>query len=471
MVAKLRIPETAVEMQEMMDDPKVAAQIIEAGQWSEFTRAYAKATDERGEMAELIRNSVAVAMEGHDEIVNRVDSRVNETVKKILGEHGVNAAQRPQLGTPEFNVRIAPGGAGARMNAAYNPLAIGKQMDDIGFQTIGEFVRTGWHKNQNPDRDKLDKMKSVMNTFSGVEPSAGGFLIPESMRAEILEIALAEAIVRSRATVITLTNPTQLVPFVDATTNVGSVMGGFVFYWTPEQGTIQMSTAKFGRTKLEANKLVGGSAVPNELWSDAPALTSWIMNALPKGIAFYEDLAFFTGSGVGEPVGFLNPANKALISIPKESGQSAKTILTANILKMYSRMLPSSLENAVWIVNQTTFPQLMSLTIDVGTGGAPVMLMDIRSAPNITMLGRPVIFTEKVPALGSAGDINFVDLSYYLVGDRQAVSVETSEHARFETDETLLRVIERVDGRPWIQSPIQPLNGDPLSPFLQLGAR
>ncbi len=60
----------------------------------------------------------------------------------------------------------------------------------------------------------------------------------------------------------------------------------------------------------------------------------------------------------------------------------------------------------------------------------------------------------------------FVDLSYYLVGDRQAVSLDFSEHSRFMNDETELRLISRVDGRPWIQSALTPLNGDTLSPFV-----
>ncbi len=265
---------------------------------------------------------------------------------------------------------------------------------------------------------------------------------------------------------ITLTNLTQLVPYVDSTTNVGSVFGGMIFYWTPESGDITLTNAKFGRTKLEANKLTGGAAVPNELWSDAPALTSWLMQAVPQGIAFYEDLAFLTGPGGGQPLGVLN--SDALVVVDPKDGQALNSIITGNVLEMFSRMLPTSLGRAVWLANQTCFEALMTLTIDVGTGGAPIALVNINATPNMTMLGRPLILTEKLPAIGFEGCLCFIDFSYYLIGDRQAVSMETSEHARFLNDETLLRVIERVDGRPWIQNAFQPLNGDPISPFVAL---
>jgi HK97 family phage major capsid protein len=193
------------------------------------------------------------------------------------------------------------------------------------------------------------------------------------------------------------------------------------------------------------------------------------MRSAPQGINFTEDVAFITGSGVGEPLGVQN--SLALLTVTKETNQVAATVVTENILKAYARMLPQSIAGSVWLANPTTFPQLMTLSIAVGTGGAPVSLVDIHASPNLTMLGRPLILTEKVPALGSAGDIGLYDFGFYLIGDRQAVSLESSEHSRFMNDETEVKLILRVDGRPWIQSALTPKNGDSLSPFVVLGAR
>ncbi len=242
-----------------------------------------------------------------------------------------------------------------------------------------------------------------------------------------------------------------------------------IFFWTEESATLTVKEAKFGRIKLEANKLTGLSAIPNELWADAPALSSFLMQAIPKGLAFYEDTAFFSGTGAGEPLGFLN--SPAVISVTKDTGQAANTITLDNVLNVFSRMLPSSQGRAVWFANQDTFKELMTLSLPVGTGGAPVALIDIRTGPLMSMLGRPLIITEKVPTLGTAGDLTFADLSYYLIGDRQAVSLETSEHVYFASDETALRIIERVDGRPWIQSAMTPLNGSTVSPFVKIAVR
>ena len=459
MATKLAVPQTAAEMQQMMDDPKIAAQIIEAGQWTEFNRAYAKATDERGEMADLVRQSVEAAMQGTSAIENKVAETARTTIETMLKEHGVN---RPTLGKPDGM------GTGAKASASYNPVAPGAALDDIGFVNLGDYARSVFDKTNRPD-PRMDKVHEVMNAYSSTDPASAGTLVPEEFRSQIYELALEGAVVRPRASVITMTGGSISLPYVDVTTHVGSFFGGMTFNWTPEGGTITASEAKFGRVKLEANKLTGGARVPNELWNDAPALNSWLMRSAPAGINFTEDVAFITGNGVGQPLGVQN--SPAVISVTKETNQVAATIVTENILKMYARVVPQSLGNTVWLANPTTFPQLMTLSIAVGTGGAPVSLVNIHASPTMTMLGRPLVLTEKVPALGAAGDIGLYDFGFYLIGDRQAVSLESSEHSRFMNDETELRLILRVDGRPWIQSALTPTNGDSLSPFVILGAR
>jgi HK97 family phage major capsid protein len=462
---KIEIPEGVDELEELMNDQGKVGEIQAAGQFPALIKAYAKATDDRGSIADQVAEQVKANLAGQEQIGASIKAQVKDAFGEFMTDHGV-PKRPPMLGPGD-----APSGgpSGAAANAAYNPTAPGIAMNDLGFVNIGDFAKTIWHKNPAPDMEKLNKVKEVQNAYSSIDPALGGFLIPEEQRSEILQLALEKSIVRPLATVITMSSLTQLMPFVDSTTNVGSVMGGMIFYWTDEAEELIATEAKFGRVKLEANKLTGLAAIPNELWADAPALSSFLMQAVPKGLAFYEDTAFISGTGTGEPLGFLN--SPAIIAITKESEQLADTIVLNNVLNMFARMIPGSHDRAVWITNQNTFKELMTLSIPVGTGGAPVALVDIRSAPLMTMLGRPLIISEKVPTLGDQGDLVFVDLSYYLIGDRQAVSLETSEHVYFTTDRTALRVKERVDGRPWIQSAFQPANGDTVSPFVAIEAR
>ena len=43
-----------------------------------------------------------------------------------------------------------------------------------------------------------------------------------------------------------------------------------------------------------------------------------------------------------------------------------------------------------------------------------------------TLIGRPLIFSEHLAALGTVGDILLADFSYYLIRDRMAMTMDAS---------------------------------------------
>lgn len=363
---------------------------------------------------------------------------------------------------------------GAAFEAAYRPE---DRFSSIGeyLQAIKEEARPSNVRNRKELLQKLENVRSFQDSFASEDPGAGGFLIPEIMRSELLQLAIEDSIVRSRATVIPMSTLRVPIPTVDDTSHVSSLFGGITFSWTEESGSLTESQAKFGKVTLDAKKLTGFFKVPNELLADAPAFSGWFDTRIPAGLAWSEDVAFMTANGAGTPQGFIScPAS---VSVAAQAGQSAATIVWENIVGMYAQMLPTSLKNAVWVAAIDTFPELATMALSVGTGGGPVWMGGLTTpgsdAPPMTILGRPVIFTEKVPALGTTGDISFVDLGYYLIGDRQSVEVSASEHAFFQNDQTAYKIIERVDGRPWLQSPLTPHNGSSkkLSAFVQLATR
>src|SRR5581483_11754616 len=102
--------------------------------------------------------------------------------------------------------------------------------------------------------NKLMRIQEMQNSFSSEEPGAGGFLIPEIMRSEMLQLALEESIVRSKATVIPMSTLRVPVPTVDDTSHVSSLFGGVTYYWTEEAASLTESTATFGKVVLDAKK-------------------------------------------------------------------------------------------------------------------------------------------------------------------------------------------------------------------------
>lgn len=445
---RITIPTSQAELEAMLGDSK---------------RMQAVFSGKNGEFGEFITNYARSVHNRDLSIATQVQEQVDKVLANMLRAGELDGGiERPNL-TPA---------AGSARNSLHNPRAMGAVLDRE-FANSADYFKTIWHNNSSRTADTQAKLQRVRNAFSSNVPSEGGFLIPETLRSELLTISLELSIVRSRARVIPMESLRVPFPAIDSTSNVSSVYGGVVGYWTEEGAALQASQAAFSRVVLDAKKLTAYTEVPNELISDSLiSFQAFLDQIFPEALGFYEDDAFLNGSGVGEPLGALAAGNNASIVVAKESGQPADSIVWENIVRMYARMLPGSLARAVWIVPPNAFPELATMALSVGTGGSAIWLNNGVEGPPMTILGRPVIVSEKVPPLGDEGDISFVDFGFYLIGDRQAMSATSSEHYKFGNDMTAYRIIERVDGQPWLQSPITPRNnGDTLSPFVRLAAR
>jgi HK97 family phage major capsid protein len=163
-----------------------------------------------------------------------------------------------------------------------------------------------------------------------------------------------------------------------------------------------------------------------------------------------------------------------LVSVPKETGQPATTIVTENVLKMASRMYAPSYRNAVWLIAQDAMPQIGALAIVVGTGGAPVFIADIKNPLGASLSGRPIIWSPHCQTLGTTGDIILADLGQYITITKAGIGMETatSIHVKFIYDETAFRFVVRFDGQPWWASARTPKHGtNTVSPFVALATR
>lgn len=339
--------------------------------------------------------------------------------------------------------------------------------------TMSNFFQTALSQPTQLSPERRALREEIMN-YSSTTGEGGGFLIPEEWRSEIFSgPALAEVVVRPRATVIPMGSNTLHFPAVDFTTEVGEILGGIICYWMDESGTIPDTSAAFAQIELVARRLAGAAVVPNDTLKDAGALDTWLRTMLPKAVREFEDRHFLKGNGVKKPLGALTNHN-AMIVAGDESGQSSG-ITWNNVLSMFSRTLPESYDRAIWVATPDAIPEIFTMALPVGTGGSAVMIAPGAGdqAPHMTLLGRPIVWSRKAPAtLGTQGDLSLVDLSYYAIGDRQDVRLDTSEHARFLQDDTVFKVIERVDGQPLLLSPLTPENGGPtLSGFVQLETR
>jgi len=308
-------------------------------------------------------------------------------------------------------------------------------------------------------------------------PSDGGFLVQQDFSSEILADVMKTGQLYDKVRKVQISGNANSIKIngIDETSRATTRSGGILGYWLDEAADKQGSRPKFRKIELSLNKLCGLCYATDELLDDASALEGIIRSGFAGEFGFRLDDAIFNGTGAGQPLGILNAG--CLVSVAKETGQAPDTVVTENIVNMYSRMFASSRPNAVWLINQNIEPQLYTMSLGVGTGGSAVYMPPggLSGSPYGTLLGRPVIAIEQAATLGDAGDIVFADLGGgYIMAEKGGMKSDMSIHVAFVSDQSVFRFVMRVDGQPIRASALTPYKGgatSTLSHFVALAAR
>ena len=216
------------------------------------------------------------------------------------------------------------------------------------------------------------------------------------------------------------------------------------------------------------------------------AMDSIVTRLFAQAIAWVEDWVCIQGDGVGKPQGFFNSP-----AVLTQNRGTASHIEYEDLVGMWAKMFSMCWGGARWIANPTTIPELAAIKNHAGNyvynPNALVVQSQAQSirdgstasremtAPRGMLLGWPIYFSEKVPALGTKGDLSLVCPDQYGLAERAGLEVGVSEHFYFDTDRIAYRFKKRHDGRslwraPYIQADntTTPGSGTKVSPFVVL---
>lgn len=284
----------------------------------------------------------------------------------------------------------------------------------------------------------------------------GGFAVPPEFREAIMQKVMGEDTLIGRTDQLTSSSNTLTIP-TDETTPWQST-GGIQAFWENEAAQLTQSKPLLDQTSIRLNKLTSLVPVTSELLEDAAAMDSYLRRKAPEKMDFKVTNAIVDGSGGGQPLGILK--SDSLITVAKEGGQTADTIVFENVSNMYSRMLARWRTNAVWLINQDIEPQLNSLNHPGDSSPVFMPPGGLSQAPFGTIFGKPIIPTEACKTLGDLGDIILVDFNQYLtVRKTSGIRAETSIHLFFDYDMTTFRFILRLAGQPWWKAVVARFNG------------
>ncbi len=277
--------------------------------------------------------------------------------------------------------------------------------------------------------------------------AAGGFLLPQAVSNELIELLRAKSIVR-------LAGPRVIT--IDNTMDFTKVTGGATAYWIGENQAITESQQTLGQVRAELKTVAALTPVNNRLLNSKSVSVSaetMIRDDFVKCIATAQDVAFLRGPGTAY-------APKGMRYWGTSAGSSTTPVtFTSQIADLWT--LISTLGNANVSVDKSecaffapgrTEASLMKAVSSTGVR----VFADTLSTGKLE--GYPAFFSGNLPITltpGTASELMFANMTDVILAEGEALRIDISDQATwvsggvtyscFQNNASLIRVLQDVD--------------------------
>lgn len=273
--------------------------------------------------------------------------------------------------------------------------------------------------------------------------SAGGFLVPEELLANIIVLREQFGIFRQECMVI---------PMGSDTLNWPRRAGGLTAYFAGENQSITESQAAWDAINLTAKKLGALTRMSNEIAEDAVvSIADWLVGEIAYAFAAKEDDSGFNGDGTSGYGGIRGLATlfadgNHTAGQYQVSSATLTSLAIADFTATIGKLPQYALGSAKWYMSQQMFYTAVGTVLAKAAGNTTLTLAD---PLNPRLLGFPVKIAQKLPIVtpGSGKPMfYFGDLSKSsALGERRGVTMRRSDHRYFENDQIGLLGTERFD--------------------------
>ena len=317
----------------------------------------------------------------------------------------------------------------------------------------------------NPNSAALQQRELAKGERRDVSMGSGtsmGYLVPEQFDTTIRQVTPQTAIFRPRAMVIPGGTSPDAAYNMIALDQSGSkgVYSGVAVKWIGEGGTRQDGGDPTLRNiKLEPKEVSAYIDITDKLLANSAAAGALVQQLLRAAIVGAEEDTFYTGSGVGKPLGIVKHASALTVS-----RNTATSVKWADIKAMFGKFMFGG--SPVWIANQSCLPQIMSLE---DTNGNALWMPNVALGPGGSLCGFPLLINDLNPALGTEGDLSLLDLMYYYIKDGSPLAIFIDPYTQKVNGTSRIYAFWNVDGQPMLTTPITQRNGTTqVSPFVVL---
>lgn len=316
---------------------------------------------------------------------------------------------------------------------------------------------------------KVSDPGMVWQKLSGVEQkalsegtdTAGGFLVPPDLQAEMLVRTAQMAVIRQRARVQPTSRDVLRYPMVAA--NTGSGLGsiyssGFVGGWVGETPAFTETDPAFGLFDVPIRKLRVATKLSNDFVADSAVnILAFVAQNGAENMALTEDRGFILGDGGSlQPRGILNSS----ITTVDVEGSTANLIINTvsaagsvpKIISLVYAVPAQYTRNASWVMCRAIEGKTFAL-VDANARPMwqPMAVSGLSSGAPRTLVGYPIDNSDWVPTDGT--DTNqvyiFGDLSSYIIAQRAQISSVVLRERFADTDQIGIILFERVGGGVW----------------------
>jgi HK97 family phage major capsid protein len=303
--------------------------------------------------------------------------------------------------------------------------------------------------------DDSTVVASMAKALSAQDAESGGFLVPDEISAELIELLRPASAFRQL-------NP-RLLNMTTGTLRIPKVTGGAIGGYIGENQNLPKSQQTVGQIVATAKKLAVLTPVSNDLIRRASiSAETFVRDDLVAALAQLSDLAFIRADGSGgQPKGLKSWAAAAnqLLSGTSTPGSVTLDLVDTDLGRCVQQLLDAdvAIRNPGWLIEPRTWRFLFVLRD--GNGNA-VYRDELRGG---TLWGFPFAMSTQIPRnLDFSGDtdndeteIYFSDFADVIIAEQEGMMVDASDTAAyhdgtniiasFSQDQTVIRAITEHD--------------------------
>ena len=201
--------------------------------------------------------------------------------------------------------------------------------------------------------------------------------------------------------------------------------------WVGEGASVgETNTPQLGQKVIAAHKIEADPRMTTEMIEDAYLdVEGWLAGKVADKFARTQNTAFVSGTGVGQPRGFLTYAAWAAAGVYERDKieqinmGSAAALNADGLIELQNALKEGYQGNAVFGMKRTTFGAALQLKGSDNYFFSPVLLANGQAT--IQLLGKPVVFMDDMPAVAAnALSVVYADFSMaYTIVDRVGLQV------------------------------------------------